>query len=180
VGKIVISDAILKKQRSLNKAEIMEIKRHPSLSYDILSKINFPWRDLVQTVKHHHERPDGKGYPDHMDDHNLSIGARILSLADAFDAMTTSRPYRKKMDLKAAIEELVRYNHLQFDPQIITAFCHALEKEIKGELPEPNIIPQLNVDFDPAVITTMLETIRLELAEPFELGGGMRTRTAAG
>jgi putative nucleotidyltransferase with HDIG domain len=164
VGKIVISDEILKKQTAFTPEEIVEIKRHPALSYNILSKIKFPWKDVVDTIRHHHERLDGKGYPDAITSSSLSVGAKILTLADSFDAMTQDRPYRKKLDLHVAIDELRRCLGTQFDNTIMDAFCAVLEKEIKGHLPEPDILPHLAQDFDPSVITTMLEAIREELS----------------
>lgn len=163
VGKIIISDELLKKQTPFTPEEIVEIKRHPALSYNILSKIKFPWKDVVDTIRHHHERPDGKGYPDAITSSSLSDGAKILTLADSFDAMTQDRPYRKKLDLHVAINELRRCLGTQFDNNIMDAFCHVLEKEIKGHLPEPDILPHLAQDFDPSIITAMLEAIREEL-----------------
>lgn len=165
VGKIIVHDRILSKCSTLSKEELQEIRQHPKISYDIISKIRFPWKDVVQIVKHHHERPDGNGYPDALLDAELSEGAKILSLADAFDAMTTNRPYRAAMGLKEAIDELKRCLVTQFDPKIMNAFCKALEKEIRGELPEPNILPHLNGNFDPSVITALLEATIRELSE---------------
>lgn len=165
VGKIIVHDRILTKGSALTDEEIMEIKQHPRISYDIISKIKFPWKDVVQTVKHHHERPDGGGYPDSLKDLELSEGAKILALADSFDAMTTNRPYRAAMSLGEAIEEIRRCLGTQFDAKIMNAFCRALEKEIRGELPQPNILPHLNSDFDPSVITALLEATIRELSE---------------
>ena len=96
IGKITIDRGVINKGEDLSVSELSEIKRHPQISYDILSKINFPWKDLVHFVKHHHERVDGRGYPDSLNGEELSDGVKILALADAFDAMTTDRPYRKK------------------------------------------------------------------------------------
>jgi len=165
VGKIIVQDRILTKGSVLTEAEIREIKQHPKISYDIISKIKFPWKDVVSTVKHHHERPDGSGYPDSLKDMELSEGAKILALADSFDAMTTNRPYREALTLQDAIEEMKRCLGTQFDPKIMNAFCRALEKEIRGELPEPNILPHLNGNFDPSVITDLLEATIRELSE---------------
>ncbi|GAB4389427.1 MAG: hypothetical protein Kow0025_14680 [Thermodesulfovibrionales bacterium] len=165
VGKIILSYDLLNKKQPLTEDEITEIKRHPNLSYDIISKINFPWKDLVSFVRHHHERPDGRGYPDSLSGEAISDGAKILSLADAFDAMTTDRPYRSRLDLEDALEELKRCLGTQFDGRIMSAFCRVLEKEIKGDLLEPDILPHLNKDFDPSVITGMLEAIVAELTE---------------
>jgi putative nucleotidyltransferase with HDIG domain len=164
VGKIVLNIDLLNKERPLTDEDIREIKKHPNLSYDIISKINFPWEDVIEIVRHHHERLDGTGYPDCLNDESLSEGARILALADAFDAMTTDRPYREKLSLVDALDELIKCRNTQFDSHIIDAFCRVLEKEIEGKLPRANILPHLEPNFDPRLIMDILRTIRLELS----------------
>lgn len=165
VGKIVLRDDILNKQAPLTESEIKEIKKHPNLSYEILSKIKFPWKDVVDIIRHHHERPDGTGYPDSLNDSTLSDGAKVLSLADSFDAMTTDRPYRKKMDLEAALMELKENLISQFDSRIAGAFVQVLEREISNGLDSPEILPHLATDFDPTVIHVMLKAIKEELKQ---------------
>ncbi len=117
-------------------------------------------------VWHHHERLDGCGYPEALAEESLSDGVRILSLADSFDAMTSQRPYRKKMDVQSALGELKKCLASQFDNKIMLVFCKVLEKEIKGELPEPNILPNLDRNSDLSVISSMLEAIIRELSTP--------------
>jgi putative nucleotidyltransferase with HDIG domain len=165
VGKIIISNEVLNKDGALTEQEMQEMKSHPNLSFEIISKINFPWQDVVTMVRHHHERSDGRGYPDALSEEELSDGAKILILADAFDAMTSDRPYRKKMSLCNSLEEMRRCLGSQFTPRIFAAFCKVLEKEIKGELPEPGIVPHLNEDFDPSIISSLLEALILELSD---------------
>jgi hypothetical protein len=164
VGKLVISNDILNKKETLTERELRELRRHPSLSYKILSNIKFPWKDVVKMIKHHHEKLDGTGYPSALTTEELSDGVKVLSLADSFDAMTSERSYRNKMDLRGALEELKRCLGTQFDGRIVAAFCRVLEKEIKGELPEPNILPHLDPDFDPSVISGLLEALVAELS----------------
>jgi putative nucleotidyltransferase with HDIG domain len=163
VGKLIISNDLLNKKETLTERELGELRRHPTLSYKILSHIHFPWKDVVKMIKHHHEKLDGTGYPNALTSDELSDGVKVLSLADSFDAMTSERAYRSKMDLKAALEELKRCLGSQFDGKIVAAFCRVLEKEIKGELPEPNILPHLDRDFDPSVISGLLEALIREL-----------------
>ncbi len=164
VGKLVISNDLLNKKETLTPDEIGELKSHPSLSYKILSNINFPWKDVVTIIRHHHERPDGTGYPSALTGPELSDGVKILTLADSFDAMTSERSYRSKMDLGGALEELKRCLGTQFDPGIVAAFCRVLEKEIKGELPDPDILPHIDDNFDPSVISALLEALIRELS----------------
>ncbi len=164
VGKIVINDELLNKKDPLTEKEMSEMRNHPALSYKIISKIKFPWKDVVGMIRHHHERFDGGGYPDAVTGDDLSEGARILTLADSFDAMTSDRPYRSGMDLRGALEELRKCRDTQFDGKVVAALCRVLEKEINGELPEPDILPHLDPDFDPSIITELLEVLTEELA----------------
>ncbi len=163
VGKLIISNDLLNKKEALTEKELGELRRHPTLSYRILSHINFPWKDVVKMIRHHHEKLDGTGYPGALTSDDLSDGVKVLSLADSFDAMTSERSYRSKMDLKAALEELKRCLGSQFDGKIVAAFCRVLEKEIKGKLAEPDILPHLESDFDPSVISGLLEVLIKEL-----------------
>ncbi|MBU4319849.1 MAG: HD domain-containing protein [Thermodesulfovibrionales bacterium] len=164
IGKIIIDSKVLNKSEGLSLTEMSEIKRHPHISYDILSKIRFPWKDVAHFVRHHHERVDGKGYPDSLTGTDLSEGMKILALADAFDAMTTDRPYRKKLSLTEALHEVKKCLGTQFDSRISNVFFRVLQKESKGETKEAQILPHLDKDFDPAIIITLLEGIIAELS----------------
>jgi putative nucleotidyltransferase with HDIG domain len=164
VGKIVINSELLNKKEPLTEKEMFELRNHPVLSYDIISKIKFPWKDVVGMIRHHHERFDGRGYPDEVTGDDLSEGARILTLADSFDAMTSDRPYRTGLDLKGALEELRKCRDAQFDCKVVAALCRVLEKEINGELPEPDILPHLDRDFDLSIIAELLEVLTEELS----------------
>ncbi len=164
VGKLVISNEILNKRTPFTPDEMTEMRRHSLLSYKIISQIKFPWKDVEKIVKHHHERLDGTGYPDALSREDLSEGAKILTLADSFDAMTSERAYRKKMDVRKALAELKNCLHKQFDDRILLAFCKVLDKEIRGELPEPDILPHIEKGSDLSVISALLEGIIEELS----------------
>ena len=147
IGKIIIDTRVIRKGEGLTSLEISEIKKHPRISYNILSKINFPWKNIEHFVLHHHERLDGKGYPDALISTELSDGEKILALADAFDAMTTDRPYREKLGLDEAFREVIKCSGTQFDGNITNTFFKLLLKELSGEVKEPQILPHLqNVD----------------------------------
>lgn len=147
IGKIIIDRGIINKGEKLTAPEMNEVKRHPQISYDILSKVKFPWKNIDHFVRHHHERLDGKGYPDALQATELSDGVRILALADSFDAMTTDRPYRGKMTLIEAFQEVTQCSGTQFDEKITKAFFTILRRELNGEAAEQQILPHLqNVD----------------------------------
>jgi putative nucleotidyltransferase with HDIG domain len=143
IGKIVIDRKVINKGEELTSLEINEIKRHPQISYNILSKIKFPWKNIVDFVRHHHERLDGRGYPDSLVATQMSDGVKILVLADAFDAMTTDRPYREKLALEEAFDEVRRCSGTQFDKRITDTLLNILRREMNGEVKDLQILPHL-------------------------------------
>jgi len=141
LGKIGIPDSILLKPGVLTDIEEAIMRAHPVKSVEILkplSQIPF-FRSTLPGVKHHHERMDGAGYPDGIKGENIPVTARILLIADTFDAMTTTRPYRKGFDFDFAYKELKQFSGRQFDPQLVQIFIKAhpkwgaLESEITEE-----------------------------------------------
>ncbi|MGB2705951.1 MAG: HD domain-containing phosphohydrolase [Candidatus Omnitrophota bacterium] len=128
IGKIAISDSILNKRGTLTAAEMAEIHLHPAKGVEILSNLKF-LEEGMPAIRHHHERYDGKGYPEGLKGKDIPILARIIGCADAFDAMTSDRAYRPKMNAKKALEELKVNRKKQFDPEIITAFTSILKSQ---------------------------------------------------
>jgi putative nucleotidyltransferase with HDIG domain len=133
IGKIIIDNRLINKGGDLTQQEREAIRRHPEVSYDILTKIKLPWKQVAHFIRHHHERPDGSGYPDSLADEDLSDGAKILALADAFDAMTTDRPYRAKLRVNEAVREIKRCTGTQFDRRISDVFLGILRRELNSE-----------------------------------------------
>jgi two-component system, cell cycle response regulator len=125
VGKVAIPEAILNKPGSLDDDEWVYIRRHSVIGERILSAAPSLHR-VAQIVRASHERVDGTGYPDHLTGPEIPLGARIIAVCDAYDAMTTERPYSKPMPTDAAIAELRRCAGSQFDPNVVEAFCAAL------------------------------------------------------
>jgi putative two-component system response regulator len=121
IGKIGIPDAILRKPGKLTTEEWEVMKTHPWIGFKILHKIKF-LEDASQIVLHHHEKLDGSGYPDGLQDMNIPLGARIFAVADTVDAMTSDRPYRKALSFEQASDELKKYSGIQFDKQVVDAF----------------------------------------------------------
>ncbi len=130
IGKIHISDRILNKPSPLTASEYNIIKVHPEMSETILKPID-EFKKLLEIIRHHHEWYDGKGYPDNLKGDEIPLGARIITIADSYNAMTTSRPYRGQMTRKKAIGEIVKMSGKQFDPAIVKAFLKALKKNPK-------------------------------------------------
>ena len=118
IGKIAVPDAILRKDGPLTDEEWTVMRQHPILGHEILYGIGF-LTDALPIVLYHHERFDGGGYPEGLAGENIPIGARIFSAADAFDAMTADRHYRRALSLDEALSELRRNSGTQFDPEVI-------------------------------------------------------------
>jgi diguanylate cyclase (GGDEF)-like protein len=125
LGKLGISDAILHKPTSLDDMEWREMRRHPEVGARILEHAGM--RDIAAWVRAHHERVDGLGYPRGLPDEAISVEARILSVADAYEAMIADRPYRSGMATEDARRELQRCAGTQFDPEVVSAFLRALD-----------------------------------------------------
>jgi HD-GYP domain-containing protein (c-di-GMP phosphodiesterase class II) len=126
IGKIGIADAVLNKSGVLSAEDRHVIEHHPIWGDSIIGPIRM--LDRVQTlVRHHHERYDGGGYPDKLAGEAIPLGARVIAVADAFDAMTSNRPYRAALPLAEAVKEMRRGSGTQFDPDVVEAFLTVLE-----------------------------------------------------
>ncbi|MEJ7837448.1 MAG: HD-GYP domain-containing protein [Thermomicrobiales bacterium] len=125
VGKVGIKDSTLLKPGPLTTEERLDLQMHTVVGAEIVSRIT-DYRLCAAIIRHHHERWDGAGYPDGLSGEDIPVGSRIIGVADAFDAMTSDRPYRRAMSAEAAIEEVRRNSGSQFDPRIVTAFEHVM------------------------------------------------------
>ncbi len=126
IGKIGVPDAILRKPGKLNDDEWIEMRKHPEYGYEMLRHIRFlaPALDIVLS---HQERYDGSGYPRGLKGKNIPMGARIFAVVDCFDAMTSDRPYRAGLTIKAARDEIRRFSGIQFDPDVAGSFLEVPE-----------------------------------------------------
>jgi len=124
IGKIGVRDNILLKEEKLDHNELENMSMHSKYGSEILSHIK-QLQDIIPGVRGHHEKYDGTGYPDHLKGRDIPLIARIIAVSDAFDAMTTDRPYRKGLDNEKAFEELRRNRGAQFDPEVVDAFIDA-------------------------------------------------------
>ena len=127
IGRMGINNAIWEKPGGLTKEEYEVVKSYPEESADILVSISL-LKSVSIIVRHHRENYDGTGYPDHLKGEEIPLGARILSVIDAFDAMISERPYRERIDPEVAIEELKNKKGTQFDPAIVDTFISLWQK----------------------------------------------------
>jgi HD-GYP domain-containing protein (c-di-GMP phosphodiesterase class II) len=123
IGKIGVRDTVLGKEGPLTEDEWAEIRRHPEIGESIVKPLKLFTLE-ASIIRHHHEQWDGKGYPDGLKGTDIPLLSRIISVADSFDAMVSSRPYRPGKPIHLALQELQRCKNTQFDPEIVVAFVH--------------------------------------------------------
>jgi len=128
LGKIGVEDSILGKTTSLTEEEWLQIRKHPLVGAQILEPLTF-LNDVIDLVRQHHEHYDGTGYPEGRHGEDIHLGARIIHLADAYEAMRSARSYRKiPLTKDAAVEEIKKHSGTQFDPKVVQAFLRVLDK----------------------------------------------------
>jgi len=130
IGKIGVPDRVLNKPGKLTSDEIADIQTHPRIGYNILSRLP-KFREVAGIVLYHHERYDGKGYPDGLKGVDIPFESRIIGVADSFDAMTSDRPYRKGMPFEKAVNEINLHKGTQFDPDVVGCFNKVLDELYK-------------------------------------------------
>ncbi len=134
IGKISTPDSILLKPGKLSDSEYKIMQNHVTVSYDLLRKVDL-YKDIAEIVRHHHEKYDGTGYPQGLKGSEIPIFSQIMSLADAFDAMTTNRIYKSKKTIEVAIKELNDLSSMQFSPDVVEAASIALKNvKIKSNI----------------------------------------------
>jgi len=147
IGKLVVERDIINAPYRIDAKQSSELNRHPAAGYEILLPISHPYADVPLTARYHHERIDGRGYPDGLTGDQIPLVAKIVSLADSFDAMTTDRPYKKRRCFEEVVEDFRRNTGKQFAPEVVASFCRALLKEVNGETTNRRIIKLLGKDY---------------------------------
>lgn len=133
IGKVAIPDDILLKKGPLTSEERKIIEKHPLIGADIIRGLEV-YKDCVDIVKYEHERWDGSGYPEGLKGERIPLGARIVAVADVYDALRSERPYRRELSVDEAIEEIRRMRGRELDPRVVDALLQVLEEE--GEVVE--------------------------------------------
>ena len=148
IGKLIVDLSVINSPERFNAKESEEMSRHPAAGYEILAPITHPYADIPLMARYHHERVDGNGYPDGLKGDQIPAGAKIVTLADSFDAMTTDRPYRKRLPLEDVLNDFRANTGTQFAPEVVCAFCRAFLKEIEGDPNETRISRLLAKGYD--------------------------------
>src|SRR5882672_881644 len=177
IGKLIVDLTVINSPLRFNAKESKEMSRHPAAGYEILAPISHPYADIPLMARHHHERLDGNGYPDGLKGDQIPAGARIVTLADSFDAMTTDRPYRKRRPLADVFEDFRVNTGTQFAPEVVCAFCRAFLKEIEGTSKEKRLIKLLGKNYDHV---ESVSPLLAQLISDLDSNGGARVARAAG
>jgi putative nucleotidyltransferase with HDIG domain len=162
MGKLAVPEYILNKPGPLTTAEFEKMKLHASVGADILSAIAFPY-PVVPIVRHHHENWDGSGYPDKLAGSDIPIGARILSVVDCFDALTSDRPYRPRLSDKEAIRVLMERRGSMYDPLVVDTFLNVCATLLEGVGPHDRASSSLRAITEAAAPVILMDSrIRFE------------------
>ena len=165
VGKLIVDRNIINAPYNIDAKLSSELNRHPSAGYEILAPIKHPYADIPLMAKYHHERVDGRGYPEGLTDEQIPLGAKIVSLADSFDAMTTDRPYRRRRSFEDVVRDLRESSGKQFDGKVVAAFAKAILKEVNGETKERRITKMLGKGYlDGENVSTLLQDLISDLS----------------
>lgn len=171
VGKLVVDRDIINAPYNIDAKQSSDLNKHPSAGYEILLPIRHPYADIPLTAKYHHERPDGRGYPDGLTDEQIPMGAKIVSLADAFDAMTTDRPYRRRRSFEDVVRDLRENSGTQFDGKVVAAFARAMFKEVNGQTKDRRITKILGKGYlEGEHVATLLSDLISDLESPKHKG----------
>ncbi|HMJ26508.1 MAG TPA: HD domain-containing phosphohydrolase [Pyrinomonadaceae bacterium] len=177
IGKLIVDLNVINSPERFNAKDSKEMSRHPAAGYEILSPISHPYADIPLMARYHHERLDGNGYPDGLKGDEIPPGAKIVTLADSFDAMTTDRPYRKRLPLADVLEDFRANTGTQFEPKVVCAFCRAFLKEIEGTSKEKRLMKLLGKNYDNV---ESVSPILSQLISDLDGNGDMRAASAAG
>lgn len=173
IGKLIVDLNVINSPERFNAKESKEMSRHPAAGYEILSPISHPYADIPLMARYHHERLDGNGYPDGLKGDEIPPGAKIVTLADSFDAMTTDRPYRKRLPLADVLADFRANTGTQFEPAVVCAFCRAFLKEIEGTSKEKRLMKLLGKNYENVESLSPLLTSLIS-----DLNGGTMTAGA--
>ncbi|MDX6695384.1 MAG: hypothetical protein QOF02_2987 [Blastocatellia bacterium] len=164
IGKLVVERDILNAPYRIDAKQSSELNRHPAAGFEILSPIRHPYADISLMARYHHERPDGRGYPDGLTAEEIPLGAKIVALADSFDAMTTDRPYKRRREIIDVIEDFRRNTGKQFDAKVVAALCRAILKETLGATKDRRIHKLLGKGYiDPETTLPLLQELISDL-----------------
>jgi len=160
IGKVAVDKALFGKPAALNPDEFREMADHTVVGHQIVSGIQFPWPKIPESVRWHHERGDGSGYPDGLVLEEVPVPVRIIGVADSFDAMTSARPYREPLSIGGALSELVRLSPQKYDPNAVQALLIQVRRDAVGSSATPMLEDRMAVNIAPGDIDQLAATLQ--------------------
>ena len=159
IGKVAVDRRLFSKPAALDPDEFREMADHTTVGHQIVSTVQFPWPKIPETVRWHHERSDGSGYPDKLGLEELPMPVRIVALADSFDAMTSVRPYRAPLSVGTALSDLVRMTPQKFDPNVVQGLLIQVRRDAVGSS-RPPLLEGQSVNIAAADIDQLAATLQ--------------------
>ncbi len=160
IGKVAVDRRLFGKPGVLDPEEFREMADHTVVGHQIVSSVQFPWPKIPETVRWHHERSDGTGYPDQLSMNDLPVAVRIVGLADSFDAMTTIRPYREPLSVGSALTDLVRLSPQKYDPNVVQALLIQVRRDAVGSNRTPLLADRMSVNIAAGDIDQLAATLQ--------------------
>ncbi len=160
IGKVAVDRRLFSKASALNPEEFREMADHTVVGHQIVSSVEFPWPKIHESVRWHHERSDGSGYPDALAGDDLPMAVRIMALADTFDAMTSTRPYREPLSLGSALSDLVRMAPQKYDPNVVQALLIQVRRDAVGSNRTPLLADHMAVNISPTDVDQLAATLQ--------------------
>lgn len=160
IGKVAVDRRLFSKPSALNPEEFREMADHTVVGHQIVTGVQFPWPKIHESVRWHHERSDGSGYPDALVNDEMPMPVRIMALADTFDAMTSARPYREPLSLGNALSDLVRMTPQKYDPNVVQALMIQVRRDAVGSNRTPLLAEHLAVNIAPTDIDHLAATLQ--------------------
>jgi HD-GYP domain-containing protein (c-di-GMP phosphodiesterase class II) len=140
---VAVDKRLLGKAARLDEQESREMRDHTVVGHQIVSQVQFPWPQIPEIVRWHHERADGSGYPDGLHGDEIPQAVRIVALAETFDAMTSERPYRERMSVGGALQDLIRLTPQKYDAQALQALLIQVRRDAVGSNRIPLLDPEV-------------------------------------
>jgi len=163
IGKVAVDRRLFEKPSSLDPQELREMKDHTVVGHQIVSHVQFPWPQIPEIVRSHHERGDGSGYPDGLRADETPQAVRIVALADTFDAMTTERPYRERLSVGRTLQELIRLTPQKYDPEAVQALLIQIRRDAVGSNRVPVLQPDV-MSLSPTGVDELAATLQHKLS----------------
>ncbi len=164
IGMVAVDRRLVEKPSKFDAEESREMREHTIIGHQIVSQVQFPWPQIPEIVRWHHERGDGSGYPDGLRGDEIPQAVRIVALADTFDAMISERPYRDRLPLGVALQELIRMTPQKYDPRALQALLIQVRRDAVGSNRTPILEPEL-MNLSAADVDEMASTLQHRISQ---------------